>query len=49
MGEIVTTRNMKQLFICFILFQNLTTSYMPKKYQACNFFDKDYSFINNFD
>ncbi len=47
MGKNVATKNMKQLFICFILFQNLTTSYMPLKYWACNFFDKDHSFINN--
>lgn len=38
---------MKQLFICFILFQNLTILYMPRKYGACKFFDKDHSFINN--
>lgn len=40
MGEIVATKNMKQLFICFILFQNLTTSYMPLKYWACIFLIK---------
>jgi hypothetical protein len=47
MEEIAIAKNMKKLFICFILFQNLTISDMPRKYWACNFFDKVHSFINN--